>query len=100
MSGHPCGCDPEENNYACARHRVDLDGVRIRLVPVRSSNIAAIGYDAGTQQLVVEFKGGSRYAYRGVPPETAAHLAAAPSVGGDFAREIRHAGYPFRRISA
>ena len=100
MSAYPCGCDPEEHNYACAQHRVDVDNVRIRLVPVRSTNIAAVGYDAEARLLVVEFKAGSRYAYSDVPPEKAARLLAAPSVGHDFAQEIRNAGYQFRRISA
>jgi len=36
--------------------------------PVSSSNISAIGYDADSQVLEVEFNNGSVYAYSGVPP--------------------------------
>lgn len=36
--------------------------------PVSSSNISAIGYDADSQTLEVEFKNGAVYQYSGVPP--------------------------------
>jgi hypothetical protein len=51
------------------------------LTPVKSSNVAATGYDAASQTLHVQFKGGKTYAYAGVPPEVNASLGQADSVG-------------------
>lgn len=66
-------------------------------VPVVSSNIASIGYDADEQTLVVEFKGGRLYRYADVPKETHQALMRADSVGGYFARHIKGA-HPCERI--
>lgn len=59
------------------------------LVPVKSSNLAAVGYDAKRQVLRVQFVNGSTYDYHGVEPELHEDLLAAPSIGGFFHREIR-----------
>lgn len=56
---------------------------------VRSSNIAAVCYDAKKQRLVVEFLGGRVYEYLGVEKEIVEDLLAAPSVGAFFHREIK-----------
>lgn len=56
---------------------------------VESSNIAAIGYDADSKTLQVDFKTGKRYQYQNVPPETFAEFQAADSVGKYFAANIR-----------
>lgn len=39
----------------------------IPLVPVDSSNVAAIGYDPETKDLFVKFKSGITYLYKKVP---------------------------------
>jgi hypothetical protein len=72
------------------------------LIPVTSSQIAAVGYDPIAHQLVVRFHGsGSRpaaiYSYIGVPAQIAAGLVAAASPGAYFHRHIRQGGYPYRR---
>ena len=59
---------------------------------VKSSNIAGIGYSAGT--LRVEFTNGSKYDYEGVSPEEFEDLRAADadperSVGSAFHKGIR-----------
>jgi len=56
--------------------------------PVKSSNIRAVGYDAATQTLEVEF-GSGVYQYQGVPPEKHAKLMGAESVGKFIRAEIR-----------
>lgn len=56
---------------------------------VESSNIAAIGYDAESKTLQVDFTSGKRYQYQNVPPETFAEFQAANSVGKYFAANIR-----------
>lgn len=63
----------------------------IAMTPVASSNIAAHGYDAASQTLAVQFKGGKVYHYSGVPQDTADAFIAAESKGSHFAREIRPA---------
>lgn len=69
--------------------------------PVKSSQIASIGYDAGTSTLEIEFptrgeapRGGatgvgSVYQYSDVPPNVHADLMAAESVGKFFGANIR-----------
>jgi hypothetical protein len=52
---------------------------------VESSFITAIGYNAETQVLEVEFKAGRIYQYLDVPPETYAELMASESIGRGFA---------------
>ncbi len=75
----------------------------IPLIPVVSSQIAAVGYDARARELVIQFRAAGRnderlYAYGGVPPELAAGLVTALSPGSFFHRHIRNAGYPCRRL--
>ena len=58
--------------------------------PVTSSNISAIGYDAETNTLEIEFKGGSVYSYPGVTPDQHQQLLNADSVGSHFHKHIRN----------
>lgn len=52
------------------------------LRPVASSVLAAVGYDARTRCMEVDFRdSGLRYRYLDVPPEVFAALMAAPSKG-------------------
>lgn len=67
-------------------------------VPVISSNLAEVGYDAGTRTLEVAFKHGGVYQYLGVPSEVHAGLMAAPSHGQFFDRFVKKAGYPYAPI--
>lgn len=59
--------------------------------PVESSNVSAVGYDPESQTMHVEFKGGSRYEYAGVPPETHAELMQAQSIGRHLHERIKGA---------
>jgi hypothetical protein len=61
----------------------------IKMIPVESSNIAAIGYDAASRQLVVDFKSGGRWAYAGLSAESFGEMRRAESVGSFFARNIK-----------
>lgn len=58
-------------------------------VPVSSSNVAAVGYDADTQELEVAFKSGGVYRYHGVPAGVAAALMDANSIGSYLAGNIK-----------
>lgn len=57
--------------------------------PVVSSDIASIGYDAGTQTLEIEFKATGVYRYFSVPATVAAELRATPSPGKYFLQNIK-----------
>ncbi len=61
------------------------------MVPVKSSNIKAVGYDADTRMLTVEFGSGAQHTYADVPPETHQALMDAESVGKFFHANIRSA---------
>ncbi|HMV46580.1 MAG TPA: KTSC domain-containing protein [Blastocatellia bacterium] len=61
----------------------------IKTVPVESGNLAAIGYEAESKTLQVDFKTGKRFQYPNVPPELFAEFQAAESVGKFFAARIK-----------
>ena len=76
---------------------------RIPLIAIASSQLAAVGYDTASRELLVKFQAGrpdqppAIYSYEGVPPELAEGLIAAESPGGFFHRHIRQGGFPYRR---
>jgi hypothetical protein len=57
------------------------DEVEIQLQPVKSSHISAVGYDADSGTLVVEYGSGSRYAWYGVSQADYDGLMSADSAG-------------------
>ena len=58
--------------------------------PVTSTNIRAIGYDADSQTLEIEFNKGPVYQYSGVPPGEHEGLMAADSKGTYFNTNIKN----------
>lgn len=60
----------------------------MKLEPVTSSNIAAIGYDHATKTLGVQFKSGGLYHYHGVQPHEHAAFMSADSHGKHFGKHI------------
>ena len=71
----------------------------IKLNPVKSSNIAATGYDPVTKTLAVQFKGGQKtYHYAGVPETLFGDMAKAESVGkfvtGQVVGKFKHTLQP------
>jgi hypothetical protein len=68
------------------------------MVPVSSSNLKAVGYDAAARELHVEFKNGGRYVYANVGPETHAALMGAKSKGSHLADAIK-GKHPHRKIA-
>jgi KTSC domain len=63
--------------------------------PIASSSIAAVGYDAGTRTLEIEFHNGRIYQFFGVPHEMAQALRAAESTGAYFNKYVRDGGYEY-----
>ena len=68
----------------------------MHMVPVSSSNLVAVGYDAATQTLRIQFHSGT-YDYYNVPEHVYHGLLNAPSKGQYHHNHIKHA-YPYRRI--
>ena len=58
-------------------------------IPLASTALASVGYDAATCELEVEFRSGRIYRYREVPPGTY-----------DFLLRARHKGQYFNRMIA
>lgn len=67
--------------------------------PVKSSDLASVGYDASSRILEIEFSSGSLYEYSGVPSGVYQGLVAAESKGVYFNEIVKKGGYPYTRIS-
>jgi hypothetical protein len=59
------------------------------LQPVNSSNLAAVGYDAESQTLTVEFRKSGTYEFYDVPESVYQELMSAGSLGEFFSHSIR-----------
>ena len=67
-------------------------------IPVKSSNVASVGYDEANQILEVAFKSGAIYQYPGVEPQTHADLMGAESIGGFVHQNIVLGGFKGQRM--
>lgn len=67
------------------------------MAPIRSSSVAAVGYDEARQELWLEFVDGDTYVYALVPPSVHRALVAAESVGR-FVNQTVKPTYPYRRM--
>ena len=61
------------------------------MIPVTSSNIKSVGYDAELSILYVQFHGGKLYAYKGVSKEVYDEFLNAESIGKYFMSQIKGA---------
>jgi hypothetical protein len=66
-------------------------------VPVQSSNLRSVYYDAAANDLRIQFRGGRIYGYANVPPEVHRALMGAGSKGRYFHYNIR-SRYRYRRL--
>lgn len=73
---------------------------QIALTPVKSNQVAAIGYDSATKTLAVTFTrgAGAVYHYPGVEPEMHAAFVGAESIGRYFGQHIQ--GRAFEKFPA
>lgn len=70
----------------------------IRLAAVKSSQIAAIGHDPGTNTLRVQFNGaGSTYDYANVPAAVHGEMLKAESIGKFFGAKVKGV-YDFTKL--
>jgi hypothetical protein len=67
-----------------------------KMMPVRSSNIAAVGFEDGT--LYVEFSNGGTYAVSGSSEAELQDILDSPSPGSYYHRNIKQAGRSVRRV--
>jgi hypothetical protein len=68
----------------------------MRHVPVESSALTSVGFDAAASTLEIKFSSGQVYRYFGVPPAVYEELMAAGSRGSYFSEQIRNR-YRFER---
>jgi KTSC domain len=68
-------------------------------MPVDSTAISEIDYDAARTKLLIRFASGERYVYVGVPGEVHRGFVEADSKGRFFQNQIRDR-YPFNRLDA
>lgn len=69
----------------------------MELLPVTSSNIAAIGYDENSATLTIQFKTGAAYEYFDVPQFEFDNLVSADSIGS-YANQHIYKKYRENRI--
>lgn len=69
----------------------------MEMIPVASSNLSAVGYDAANQILYISFHSGSLYAYYNVPQNIYVGLMDAPSKGKFHNACIKNA-FRYQRI--
>ena len=83
----------------CFRNDSNVEGIKnmIKRVPVRSSNVSSVGYDAGAKILEVEFHSGSIYHYFNVPEHLFHDLLSASSHGKYLNAYIK-ASYAYQQI--
>ena len=65
---------------------------------ISSSNVAAVGFDEGTQTLEIEFHNGGIYQYYGVPEHMFTKMIQAPSAGKFFNMYVKNS-YAYSRVS-
>lgn len=70
----------------------------MELVPVSSSNLAAVGFDPDASILEILFKSGSLYRYFEVPSSVHAALMSASSRGSYFNAHIKEGPYRYERV--
>ena len=80
------------------REERGADASRVRMVPVRSSALAAVGYDAERCLLHIRFRHTGLYTYQNVPPDVFEALLAAESKGRFYNQYIRNAFEQYRRL--
>ena len=66
--------------------------------PLRSRDIALVGYDPATATLEVVFRAGGVYRYQDVPESVYHGLMAAPSHGTYFQKHVKDQ-YPYVKVS-
>lgn len=72
-------------------------GDPITLMPVKSSCVAAVGYDPTGRTMVVVFHSSGVYTYFMIPPEIYADFMAAPSMGAYVNKMFKQGGWMYQK---
>ena len=90
----------DENNSktACFRNEGEDDGKPIQMLPVRSSNLRAIGYDRKRSILEVSFLNGSTYRYFDVPEYLYDGIMSANSHGKYLDAHIKQGSFRYQQV--
>jgi hypothetical protein len=70
----------------------------MEMIPVSSSNLAAVGYDDNTATLRIEFLNGTSYDYYDVPSAVYVGLVEAGSKGQYFDKFIKKGSYRYQKV--
>ena len=68
-------------------------------IPVRSSNVASVGYDESSSTLEVEFKSGSVYRYFGVPVQHFHALSSGSVSAGHYLNTEIKPHYRYQQVA-
>jgi len=63
--------------------------MKIKMIPVQSSNVKSVGYDEENKNIHVELIGGERYMYTYVPKKIFEDFLTSPSIGSYINRYLR-----------
>lgn len=72
----------------------------MRLVPVASTMLVALGWDPEDGTMIAQFSETSFYQYERVPAETAARVIFAESVGKSFQKYIKNGKFVYLKVTA
>lgn len=72
--------------------------VSSRITP-QSSSVRGFSYDPKSQSMLVTFKNGGTYRYKGVPPNVAKAMGRNKSVGKTVHRSIKQGGYQYEKVA-
>ena len=70
----------------------------MKLEPVKSSSVAAVGHDPEKNELHVKFLNGDVYSYSGISSEQHHALLAAQSIGSHVHKHIRKAAKAYAKV--
>ncbi len=70
----------------------------MKMHSVKSTALAAIGYNAERSELIAQFIDGDVYAYAKVPAGVLDKILRADSAGKEFDRLVKKPGYHYRRV--
>lgn len=82
-----------------AGHEISKHAARLvsQMTP-QSSNVKGFSYDPKNQSLLITYKSGGTYRYKGVPPAVARSMRRSKSVGKAVHRRVKGGGYDYEKV--
>jgi hypothetical protein len=88
---------PDHHDFGTTQ-RTELPRPEMNYLPVNSSMLDAVAYDAASSTLRVRFKNGTQYEYSGVPVTIYRRLLTETSNAVYFHAQVGEAGYWCRQL--